>query len=225
MIQAIIFDFDGTILETEMPDYLSWQEVYREHQCEIPFDLWLNAVGSSADGFDPYAYLEQQIRRTVDRAELREKRRARLRELVAQQSPRPGVAELITEAKQLGLRLAIASSSGRDWVESNLDIINLRHHFEVVFTREDVARVKPDPALYNLTLNALGVLPEAAIAIEDSRNGMLAAKAAGIKCVVTPNEITRQLTFDEADLCLESLGDCALEELLRRLSIQSKVEQ
>ncbi len=223
MIQAIIFDFDGTILETEQPDYLSWQEVYREHQCELPMALWLNAVGGSATDFDPYSYLEQQIGRALDRAQLREKRQARLNELVAQQSIRPGVMDVITSAQAQGLRLAIASSSGRDWVEGYLKHFDLRHHFEVVFTREDVARVKPDPALYNLALSALGVLPQAAIAIEDSRNGMLAAKAAGLKCVVTPNEITQQLHFPEADLRLDSLADRSLEDWLQELCPPPKV--
>jgi beta-phosphoglucomutase-like phosphatase (HAD superfamily) len=114
MIQAIIFDFDGTILETELPDYLSWQETYREHQCELPMSLWLNAVGGSDTDFDPYGYLEQQIGRALDRPQLREKRRARLNELIAQQSIRPGVMEAIISAQQLGLRLGVASSSGRD---------------------------------------------------------------------------------------------------------------
>jgi HAD superfamily hydrolase (TIGR01509 family) len=217
MIQAIIFDFDGTILETELPDYLSWQETYREHQCELPMGLWLNAVGGSATDFDPYDYLEQQIGRALDRSQLREKRRARLNELIAQQSIRSGVREVIAAAQRLGLRLGVASSSGRDWVEGYLTLFDLRHHFEVIFTHEDVVRVKPDPALYSLAVNALGVPPQAAVAIEDSRNGMLAAKAAGLKCVVIPNDITQQLIFPEADLQMHSLADRPLKEWIQEL--------
>ena len=217
MIQAIVFDFDGTILETELPDYQSWQEAYQEHQCELPFALWLNAVGSSSESFDPYSYLEEQAGYVIDRPQLRQKRRARMNELVAQQSIRPGVLDVISTAQQLGLRLGLASSSARDWVEGYLTQFNLRHYFDAIFTREDVARVKPDPALYNLAVNALGVRPEAAVAIEDSRNGMLAAKAAGLKCVVVPNEITKDSIFPEADLCMSSLADRPLEVWLTEL--------
>jgi HAD superfamily hydrolase (TIGR01509 family) len=217
MIQAIIFDFDGTILETEMPDYISWQETYQEHACELPLALWLSAVGGSAGDFDPFTYLEQQLGRTVDRTSLRERRRARINALIAQQSIRPGVLEVITSAQRLGLRLGVASSSGREWVEGFLRKLGLRHHFEVLFTREDVVRVKPDPMLYTLAVNALGVPPHATVAIEDSRNGMLAAKAAGLKCVVVPNEVTQQLTFPEADLQMKSLADRPLEEWLPEL--------
>ena len=71
MIQALIFDFDGTILETELPDYISWQETYQEHECELPLSLWLSAVGGAAADFDPYAHLEQQLGRAVDRPTLR----------------------------------------------------------------------------------------------------------------------------------------------------------
>jgi HAD superfamily hydrolase (TIGR01509 family) len=205
MIQAIIFDFDGTILETELPDYLSWQETYQEHQCELPIALWLDAVGGSVTDFDPYAYLEQQAGRALDRPQIREKRRARMNELIAQQSIRPGVIGVIAAAQQLGLRLGVASSSGRDWVEGYLERFDLRHHFEVIFTREDVVRVKPDPALYSLAVNALGVLPQAAVAIE-----------------VVPNDVTQQLHFPEADLQMASLADRPLEEWLQELYIPSQ---
>ncbi len=70
MIQAIVFDFDGTILETELPDYLSWQEIYQEHQCELPFEMWLSCVGSSSEDFDPYGYLEKMAGRTLERSQL-----------------------------------------------------------------------------------------------------------------------------------------------------------
>lgn len=217
MIQAIVFDFDGTILETELPDYVSWQEAYQEHNCELPLNLWLKAVGSSDADFDPYAYLEEQLGRAVDRHILREKRRARLHALVAQQSVRPGVLDTIAAAQRMGLRLAIASSSSREWVERYLDLLELREHFEAVFTREDVAQVKPDPTLYILAVAALGVQPDAAVAIEDSRNGMLAAKAAGLHCIVVPNEVTQQLSFSEADLQMRSLAERPLEEWLAEL--------
>jgi HAD superfamily hydrolase (TIGR01509 family) len=225
MIKAIIFDFDGTILETELPDFTSWQEAYREHNCELPLDLWLNAVGGSAADFDPYGYLEQQLGRSLDRLALRAKRRARLAALITHHNIRPGVLEVIHEAKQLGLHLGIASSSSRDWVEGYLALFDLRQHFEVIFTREDVERVKPDPALYTLAVSALGVAPAQAVAIEDSRNGMLAAKAAGLKCVVVPNEMTQQLRFPEADLQMRSLADRPLHAWLEELHAANRAAE
>ena len=207
MIQAIIFDFDGTILETEVPDYLAWQACYQEYSCELPLDLWLRGVGGSAADFDPYAYLEQQLGCEIDRAALRIKRNDRVRALITEKNIRPGVRQLLADAEERGLRLGIASSGGRDWIEGYLGAFALRQHFEVIFTRDDVERVKPDPTLYRLAVSALGVTPAQAVAIEDSRNGMLAAKAAGLRCVVVPGEMTKQLNFAEADLRMESLTD------------------
>lgn len=217
MIQALIFDFDGTILETELPDYLSWQEAYQDHNCELPLPLWLSAVGGSAVDFDPYTHLEQQLGRAVDRAILRQRRRARFNALIAEQQIRPGVIETIETAQNLGLHLAVASSSGREWVEGHLQRLGLRHHFAAVFTRDDVVRVKPDPMLYSLAVNAVDVPPHTAVAIEDSRNGMLAAKAAGLKCVVIPNEVTQQLRFPEADLQMATLDERPPAAWLRAL--------
>jgi HAD superfamily hydrolase (TIGR01509 family) len=171
-------------------------------------------VGGSANGFDPYTNLEQQLGRAVDRDFLREKRRTRIHALISQQTPRSGVLEVIETAQQLGLALGVASSSGREWVEGYLKHLGLRDHFAVVCTRDDVERVKPDPALYRLAVSKLGVAAEDAVAVEDSRNGMLAAKAAGLRCVVVPNEVTKQLIFPEADLQMQSLADRPLQEWL-----------
>lgn len=218
-IRGLIFDFDGTIIETEEPDYTSWCEVYAEHGCELPFDLWLQAVGSRDNGFDPYAYLEERIGRAVEREAVRKRRRARLRELVAAQGLRPGIRETLDRAQALGLKLGIASSSSRSWVEENLAKFELTAYFDTVATGDDVEEAKPAPAVYHRALDALQLRPEEALAIEDSRNGLLAARRAGIKCVVTPSTITRQLPLDEADLQLESLADCPLDMLLERLAL------
>jgi HAD superfamily hydrolase (TIGR01509 family) len=225
MIQAIIFDFDGTILETELPDYTAWQETYQEHNCVLPHDLWLSAVGGNQSHFDPFAYLEQQLGRALDRPTLRAKRRERFRALITHQNIRPGVIEAIAAAEQLGLRLGVASSSSREWVESYLTEFDLRRHFEVVFTRDDVERVKPDPALYTLAVTTLKVPPAQAVAIEDSRHGMMAAKTAGLKCVVVPNEVTQHLRFEEADLQMQSLADRPLQSWLEELQAAGQTTQ
>jgi HAD superfamily hydrolase (TIGR01509 family) len=213
MLQAIIFDFDGTILDTELYDYQSWQEIYVQHGATLPFDRWQMQVGTVSADFDPYHLLEELSGRTVDRQAIRERRRQRFLALVDQEPLRPGVVELIATASQAGLRLGVASSATQDWVEGHLVSRRLRHHFGVVRTAADVRQVKPDPELYLSALAALGVEPHFALAIEDSRNGMLAAKRAGMRCLVVPNLITSTLDFSEADHVLESLEDITLHDL------------
>ena len=214
MLQAIVFDFDGTILETETPDYQSWQEIFVEHGCELAKDLWCTYIGTASGTFDPYGLLAEQAGMTIDRAAIRAQRRQRFHELVAQQPLRPGVKALLDAATSQQIPLAIASSSTRDWVEENLATRHLRHYFQAVYTANDVTAVKPDPTLYLLAVQALGVQPAQALAIEDSLNGLLAAKRAGLKCVVAPHGMTQHMAFAGADAVFASLAETTLERLL-----------
>ena len=218
MIEAIIFDFDGLIIDSELPDYEVWQEIYRAHGCDLSFDDWAQGIGSM-DTFDPYGHLEAQLGRPVDRAAVRAERQRRYHELVVRQPILPGVEAYLADARRLGLKLAVASSSPRSWVAGHLARLGLDHHFDCLACGDEVARTKPDPAVYQVALRALGTPPERSVALEDSPNGALAAKAAGMRCVVVPNPLTRHLSFQGADLRLESLADLPLAHLLSLLTI------
>lgn len=207
MIQAIIFDFDGTILDSEFPIYQAWNEIFQAHHASLPMALWQQQIGTVSHDFDPHQILEEQIGRSVDRETLQHERRQRFLTLMAQETVKPGVLALIEEAQEAGIHLGVASSGTRDWVEGNLVKLDLRRHFQVVRTAADVQRVKPDPELYLTALAALGVEPGKALAIEDSRNGMLAAKRAGMRCLVVPNGMTHGMDFAEADWVVKSLQD------------------
>lgn len=220
MIRAVIFDFDGTILDTESPDYHSWREVYDEHGCPFPRSTWASGIGTMGSRFDAHAHLEAFIGRSLDREAIRLRRRHRNLELIDAEPVRPGVVEYLTGAVRIGLRIGLASSSPRAWVEGHLDRLGLLHHFECLRCSEDVRQVKPDPELYQTAVAALGVRPEQALAIEDSHHGMLAARAAGLACVIVPNEMTREHRFDQADLVLGSLADLPIDRLLRRLALR-----
>ena len=212
-IEALIFDFDGLVVDTETPDYESWQEIYQAYGASISFAEWARWIGTMGT-FDPYGYLEEQLGRRIDRAAVRAQRRARLAAHMAGKTALPGVREHIQGAKRLGLKLGIASSSPRDWILRNLGLLGLESYFDCIRCGDDVERTKPDPAVYLAALSALGVEAHQAIALEDSPNGVWAAKRAGIYCVAVPNALTRHLSLDHADLQLGSLADLPLERLL-----------
>ncbi|TAK29737.1 MAG: HAD family hydrolase [Chloroflexota bacterium] len=218
MPQGIIFDFDGLIVDTELPEYQSWQEIYQSYGCSLPISEWVALIGAGyvSGQFDPYAFLEKQLGQPVDREAIREKRRQRSAELQSSQPILPGVEACISDAKRLGVRLGIASSSPHHWVDGHLARLRLGHHFECIKCADDVAKTKPDPELYLSALDALQLAPAQAIALEDSPNGILAAKRAGIFCVAVPNPMTSQLSFDQADLVLSSLAELSVEELLAK---------
>lgn len=214
MIRALIFDFDGLILDTEGPEFRAWQEVYRAYGVSLPLSTWAACIGGSPDLFDPHGHLETQLGRSLDREAILAKQHRRFTELLDGQSPLPGVEEYVAAAKRLGLKLGSASSSSRDWVTGHLSRLGLLRHFDCIRCSDDVRRVKPDPELYYSVLEALDLPAGRAIALEDSPNGILAAKRAGVFCVAVPNPVTGQLSLDHADLRLASLADMPLETLL-----------
>jgi HAD superfamily hydrolase (TIGR01509 family) len=215
-MKLLVFDLDGLILDTEVPVYDAWQEIYGEHGVELAFEKWAQCIGT-ADAFDPCVDLQAALGRALDVAALEARHRALTDALIAAQAVLPGVREYVEEAARMGLALGVASSSSRRWVEGHLTRLGLRDCFQAIRCADDVPRVKPDPALYRAVLDAMGVRPEDAVALEDSPNGVLAAKRAGLACVAVPNALTARLDLSAADLSLASLADLSLPELVARL--------
>jgi HAD superfamily hydrolase (TIGR01509 family) len=209
---ALIFDFDGLIVDSESPGFQAWSEVYATHGCSLPFDKYSACIGTIG-GFDLHAYLEEQSGRSLDRAALEKACNTRWLELMRAQPMLPGIAACVSAAKRRGVKLAIASSSTQKWVTRNLRKFELLDQFDAVCTSDDVGAVKPDPALYLLALERLGVEADEAIAFEDSPNGILAAKRAGIFCIAIPNPLTKDLPLELADRRLGSLEEFDLDDV------------
>lgn len=213
-MQALIFDFDGTILDTESSEFQAWQAVYQRFGVELTLEYWLPFVGNNSIPFDPAGHLEKQVGEPLDKHSLENWVWQRKQELNQALEPLPGVLDYLDAAETMGLKLAVASSSRRDWVEGHLARLGLLERFEVIRTKEDVALTKPDPALFLRAAEGLGVHPGQAIVLEDSLNGVRAAKSAGAFTVAIPNALTQHLDLSQADLLLTCLCDLPLWELL-----------
>jgi HAD superfamily hydrolase (TIGR01509 family) len=220
VITALIFDFDGLVADTETPDYVAWQEVYSDHGCELPPETWSLAIGS-AHLFNAYDHLESLLDRPIDRLAIKERVGERFRALMGELTPLPGVVDYLAAAPSLNLQLAVASSASRSWVTGNLRQLGLIDRFATICTSDDVERTKPEPDLYLLAAERLGVPPAQAVALEDSPNGVWAAKAAGMRCVAVPNAVTRLMDLSHADLVVPSLAAVPLPSLLEQLVAQS----
>ena len=220
MKKALIFDFDGLMLDTETPEFQVWHGIYREHGFEFPADKWASIVGGSGHvNFDPAEHLSHLAQGRLDSTSLRDRFLLESRVLIHGLEPLPGVMDYLIGAKRLGLKLAIASSSDRAWVHGHAGRLGVLDYFDQVITREDVApgRTKPHPDLFLTALDRLGVPKEAAIVFEDSPNGVKAAWRAGIFVVAVPNELTSTLSLKHADLTLSSLSDMPLPVLLDKV--------
>lgn len=217
IVKGFVFDFDGLILDTEGPEYLAWVEIFKDYNVDFPITEWGKCVGSSFDTFNPYSYLESLVGRPVDRVSIKQRQNQRSDSLIEGMPPLPGVVEYLDYARENGIKLAVASSSNRQWVTSHLSSLGLLDRFDAVLTRDEVQNVKPDPELYLAAANALGIQPDEAVAFEDSPNGITAAQKAGLFCVAVPNAITRALFTDHADLILDSLSDLPPRILIQRV--------
>jgi HAD superfamily hydrolase (TIGR01509 family) len=223
LLKAIIFDFDGLMIDTEAAVFQTWQEIYREYAQEIQLESWQAAVGTQESPFDPRQELNNRVGRQLDWGKINIQQREREIDLVASMPLLPGVQAHLEFARQAGYRLGVASSSYHDWVDYHLAQRSLRDYFSTVKCADDVRLTKPDPELYLAALADLEVQPQEAIALEDSPAGALAASRAGLFTIVIPNEITRTMEFMAGDLHLDSLGNITPQDLLA--SVQSRLNK
>jgi HAD superfamily hydrolase (TIGR01509 family) len=222
MIQtrALLFDFDGLILDTETPEYQVWQAIYREHGFELPDEEWGKIIGGyGISSFDAAEHLALLSQGRLDSVSLRDRHRSESHAITLAQAILPGVVDYLHEAKRLGLKLAIASSSPHSWVDTHARRLGILDYFDRVICADDVGpgRTKPNPDLFLLALDRLQVRANEAIVFEDSPNGVRAARSAGIFVVAVPNTVTSQLSIENANLTLRSLTDLSLHELLNKV--------
>lgn len=220
MIKALIFDFDGLILDTETPDYQTWQSIYHEHGFELPQEEWGKIVGGwGISTFDAAAHLSLLSQGRLDSVSLRDRHRSETSALMLSQPVLPGVIDILHEAKQLGLKLAIGSSSPHSWVDTHARRLGIFDYFDAVVCEDEVGigRTKPYPDVYLAALKQLQVQKNEAIVFEDSPNGVKAAKSAGIFVVAVPNPVTALFSPGNANLTLTSLTDLSLQELLNKV--------
>ena len=229
MLQALIFDVDGTLADTEMAHLAAFNHAFAEMglgwRWDVPLYNRLLAVSGGKERIKAYwQTLDSQpkdisgagMQETIDR--LHEIKTAAYEQAVQDGAVqmRPGVLALLSAASAAGLKLAIATTTspvniaallrqtiGPDW----------KQHFSVIEDASTAPRKKTDPMVYQQTLARLGLAPEHCLAFEDSENGLRAALAAGLSTVITPNDFTAEHDFKGALRILPSLHGVGLAQL------------
>ncbi|HST26403.1 MAG TPA: HAD-IA family hydrolase [Gaiellaceae bacterium] len=215
MTRAVLFDFDGVVVDTESPTYQSWRDIYAEQGVDLPLEAYLPAVGTGSStsatdgGFDAVIHLEGLIGRPVDRRSIVDRRARRKRELCDAAPLLPGVDRCLEDAAGMGARTAIVTRNRREWVDHHCARVGLAHAWDAIVCAEETPTMDKSE-LYRTALAVLAVAPGDAVAIEDSPAGVAAAKRAGVYCVAVPNAITSGADFAGADLVLASLDDLQL---------------
>jgi putative hydrolase of the HAD superfamily len=205
MIKAVVFDFDGLIIDTELALYEAFRKLLKLEANEFPISQYASYIGTDSKAL--YDFIEEKANGTMTLEEIIKKSSLLHKDNLKDPIARDGVEDYLRQAKNLGMKIGLASSSDREWVTFFLEVLNLIEYFDIIQTKDDVETVKPDPTLYQNVINYFGVDPSEAIAFEDSANGAKAAVAAGLKCVIVPNKITENLPFENIHLRLDSMKD------------------
>lgn len=218
-LQGILFDFDGLILDTETPIFLAWKRKFKEYGKELLLEEWAQIIGKSSEELGPIEGLLLEISDQDEKNQIMAEVSQEERSLVREQPPLPGAVELIKKSHREGLKLGIVSSSDQEWVHGHLERLKLLEYFDHTSCADEVDVAKPDPGLYFLGLEKMRIDPDRVVVLEDSPNGVLAAKRAGLFCIAVPNQLTSQLAFYEdggtPDMVLKTLDEFPWDELMR----------
>lgn len=213
--QAIIFDMDGLIIETEAVYFQIWQREFARDG--LPFDVagYQNLIGAHniVGGYRPQQVLADHRKDGVSARELRHAVEQEALQTILDEEAKPGVLQVLNEADNRGFLLAVGSSSERDWVHGNLKRLGIIDRFDTIVTVDDVNKVgKPEPDIYLEVLKNLDVAPQDALVLEDSNNGVVASHRAGIRVVAVPNEVTTGQDFSLAAAVIPSLEALNLDD-------------
>ena len=227
MTRALIFDCDGVLADTERDGHLvafnrmwreqgvNWQWSLDQYAVKLKIGGGKERIASLArdDDFRAAYQVPAAEDEWLDVVARWHKRKSEIfKDLVMSGAlpPRPGVRRLAQDAHDRGWILAVCSTSAQASVQAVLDSVmgkELAARFAGVFAGDIVKAKKPAPDIYNYAADALGLTHRDCVVIEDSRNGLLAAAAAGMTCVITQNALTEGEDFSEAALVVDSLGD------------------
>ena len=198
--KALLFDFDGVILDTEWSIYQSILEVFLTQGHDLPLETYVKCIGSDFATWSPESHLEELTGKKFDWKGIRSERNQRIRSEIAKLDAMPGLRECLAYTAEQNIPALVVSSSSHNWVDGWLEKLNLTKSFQDIVCKEDAKRIKPAPDLY---LKANSLLPDLepadCLVIEDSLNGMSAAHKAGNPVAAIPNRITACIDFSDAE--------------------------
>lgn len=204
-LRAVLFDFDGILVDTEWAIYQAWCRCFEAEGCELPLSIYTRCIGSDFATWSPKNYLEEMTGKTFDWDRLDRERQKEIVHELSDEGVMDGVHELIDTLRTQDVSLGVVSSSSHHWVDGWLDQLDIRHHFTHVVCRGDAPRIKPAPDLWLEAARRFALPSAHCLAIEDSHNGLISAQEAGMPVWVVPNRVTSVLDFSAAQARFDSM--------------------
>jgi putative hydrolase of the HAD superfamily len=215
-LDAVVFDFDGVIIDTETARFEVWEKIFEEHGQVLPREVWVKSIGRSEYVVNPYDLLREVTGEHIDIDRLRLYEKKMEDEYIARKPLTPGLVERMDEARNAGARLAIATSASRRYVEKHLRDRGIFSCFDLLVCRDDVTKHKPDPEPYKNAVESLGADFSCSLAVEDSPAGIESAVTAGLFCVAIAGNMTKEMNLNRAHRIVNSLTDITFKSIAER---------
>lgn len=200
MKKFILFDMDGVLINTEPMHYEIWKNLLKEIEIEIDYEHYKGCIGSTKAFL--YDLIKEAYGVDISKDEKIPKRFGEIKEEMLKKNGIPriqGVVETVRYLYDKGYKMAVASSSSQDLIESQMKGLGIDNCFQVLFSAENVKNPKPAPDVFLRAAELLGAKPEECIVVEDSNNGSRAAKAAGMTCIGFKNPDSGEQDLSCAD--------------------------
>jgi HAD superfamily hydrolase (TIGR01509 family) len=212
---ALVFDFDGTMVDTETAEYEAVRLVFAEFGLELAPDRWAAAAGHAWGQIDWAGELHLATAGAIDREEARRRKHAFSTELDSATVLRPGLMALLEEALAQSIPMGVASNSPSSWIESNLERLEIACYFDAIVTIDRVERGKPHPDPYLAACRLLDAAPANSVAFEDSEAGTRSAASAGMFVIAAPGPMTAGHDLTAAHLRIEGFDAFTLLDVAR----------
>lgn len=222
MIKALVFDLDGTIIDTEKSIFESYKQAFQYYNFDLTLDVWSQWVGGVGTPQKACHYVGEETGQEINYDKIQQIHKEAFFQLIKEEKPLPGVLDMLESGKRAGLKIGLATNSNSDWANYFLQTLKINDYFDNVFTFDHVKQPKPDPEIYKKSVDYFHIVPHEAIAFEDSIIGSLAAKDAQLYTIAIPSKLTKEESFEHVDLKVDSMKHLNLHELIDELTMKKR---
>jgi beta-phosphoglucomutase family hydrolase len=220
-IKAMIFDMDGTVVDSNKLDYEAWKSILNDHDVNLEYKEYIKLLGATSQEIIK-KYLdvdEEEINKMI------EKRESLFREFVEEKGlqPMPHIQVLLEQIKKADMKTALATGAQREKLDFMLEKIGLGKYFDEIVTADDVEKGKPNAETFLIAAEKLNVSPKEVIVWEDAEKGVAAAKNGDLLCIAITTTNGGKKGLESADLIIDSYEHIQLEEVLSKFDSQNNL--